>query len=270
MPTPAATKVRNRALSGRSGSGGVAVSAAPPATGCRAELSSDAAAGWAGRRSAQFGRSFSRWGLQAVPALLLPWRCAVPPACGGLCRPEVGVPSRPRASASLAMRGSARLRRAVPTGGRRSKPSPRFFFLGDARFRPPAAGCADRRSAVSKPSPRFFFLGDTRFRPPAAGCADRRSAFQAVPALLLPWRYAVPPACGGLCRPEVGAPSRPRASSPLAMRGSARLRRAVPTGGRRSKPSPHFCSGGVDGEALNERRQWQRTPFAARVTGGNV
>ena len=54
-------------------------------------------------------------------------------------------------------------------------------------------------------------------RPPAAGCADRRSAFQAVPALRGGWRYVVsavacceggwglrrPPACGGLCRPEV-------------------------------------------------------------------
>ena len=52
--------------------------------------------------------------------------------------------------------------RAVPTGGRRSKPSPRFLFFGDGSF----AACGRG--------------------------ADRRSAFQAVPALLLRWRCAVP------------------------------------------------------------------------------
>ena len=37
---------------------------------------------------------------------------------------------------------SARLRRAVPTGGRRSKPSPRFCSVSEARFRGPAGrGC---------------------------------------------------------------------------------------------------------------------------------
>ena len=162
-------------------------------------------AGCADRRSA----------FQAVPALLLGWLYAVPPTSGGLCRPEVGVPSRPRASSRLAVRRSAHLRRAVPTGGRRSKPSPRFFSVG----------C-------------------TPFRPPPADCADRRSAFQAVPALLLGRLYAVPPTSGGLCRPEVGVPSRPRASSRSAVRRSAHLRRAVPTGGRRSKPSPRLFAGG--------------------------
>ena len=128
-----------------------------------------------------------RSAFQAVPALLRRQRYAVPPACGARCRPEIGVPSRPRA---------------------------------------------------------FFAVGDTRFRPPAARGADRRSAFQAVPALLRGQRYAVPPACGARCRPEVGVPSRPRASSRSAVRGSARLRRAVPTGGRRSKPFPRFFAVG--------------------------
>ena len=81
-----------------------------------------------------------------------------PPAYGGLCRPEAGVPSRPRASRNSAIRASARLRRAVPAGGRRSKPSPRLFAAGHARS-------TGRRS---KPSPRFFAVGDARSR-----CASR-------------------------------------------------------------------------------------------------
>ena len=122
-------------------------------------------AGCAGRRPA----------FQAVPALQLSRRYAVPPAFGGLWRPEAGVPSRPRASTQSAIRSSPRLRRAVPAGGRRSKPSSRFNSVGD-----------------------------TQFPPPSAGCAGRRPAFQAVLALQLSRRYAVPPAFGGLCRPEAG------------------------------------------------------------------
>ena len=52
--------------------------------------------------------------------------------------------------------------------------------------------------------------------PPAAGCAGRRPAFQAVPAVF---------------RTEVHAETG-------RVRPAARLRRAVPAGGRRSKPSP--------------------------------
>ena len=57
---------------------------------------------------------------------------------------------------------SLRFRAAVPTGGRRSKPSPRFFSVGDVPF-------AALRAAVptggrrSKPSPRFFSVGDVPF-----------------------------------------------------------------------------------------------------------
>ena len=58
-------------------------------------------------------------------------------------------------------------------------------------------------------------------RPPAAGCAGRRPAFQAVPAV---FRTEVHAETGAI--PEVG------------VRPAARLRRAVPAGGRRSKPSP--------------------------------
>ena len=61
--------------------------------------------------------------------------------CGRRCRPEVGVPLPARHFRSLmhveteaiplfGVFPAARLRRAVPTGGRRSKPSPRFFSSG--------------------------------------------------------------------------------------------------------------------------------------------
>ena len=71
----------------------------------------------------------------------------------------------------------------VPTGGRRSKPSPRFLSVGGTPFR----------------------------SPPASGAGPHRENW-----------------------PAVGVPSRPRASSQSAVRRFARLRRAVPTGDRRS------------------------------------
>ena len=50
-----------------------------------------------------------------------------------------------------------------------------------------------------------------------------RPAFQAVPALLAPAAVRGSAASGRGCRPEVGVPSRPRASSRLAMRSFAAL-----------------------------------------------
>ena len=87
-----------------------------------------------------------------------------PRPCGPRCRPEAGVPSRPRASAQAAVRGFAALRAAVPAGGRRSKPSPRFCSSGSTRFRGPVGRGAGRRSA-DKPSPRFCSGGGSRCRP---------------------------------------------------------------------------------------------------------
>ena len=54
----------------------------------------------------------------------------------------------------------------------------------------------------SKPSPRFFAGGVTTSRQAARGGAGRRSAFHAVPALLRGWRYALSPRCAGRCRSE--------------------------------------------------------------------
>ena len=82
------------------------------------------------------------------------------------------------------------------------------------------------------------------FRGPASRGADRRSAFPAVPALFLRRRYAPSLRFAQRCRSE---DRRSLASAPpgkAGRRASARLRRAVPTGGRRSKPSPRFSSAG--------------------------
>ena len=187
---------------------GKAVATFGPAREINSTRSRPAPRGGAGRRPA----------FQAVPALLRQQLHALSPRCAGRCRPEVGVPSRPRDSSPSALRASAPLRGAVPAGGRRSKPSPRFFSLNSTRF------------------------------------AALRAA----------------------CRPEVGVPSRPRPSSPSALRAFAPLRGAVPTGGRRSKPSPRFFSlssmrfrpalrGGADRRSAFQARSRASSPSAIRA-----
>ena len=63
---------------------------------------------------------------------------------------------------------AAALRAAVPAGGRRSKPFPRFFLVSE-EFRGPAGRCAGRKPAQSSrwgfPAvPALFSIGDARFR----------------------------------------------------------------------------------------------------------
>ena len=222
--------------------------------------------------------------------------------CGPLCRPEAGVPSRPRASSQSGVRGfaalraaehtclstiwrsiymvvarslpfegvatavpcpqgvraergaiptvgvsaAAALRAAVPTGGRRSKPSPRFFSVGDAS--------RSRAAVVPLPSAGTCRDGShpddwgLRRRGPVGRCADQRSAFQAVPALLLGRRCAGFP--GPLCRPcPQGVRAETGAIPTVGVFAAAALGAAVPTGGRRSKPSPRFCSVGDAGRS---------------------
>ena len=126
--------------------------------------------------------------------------------------PEVGVPSGPRASSRAASASPAALRAAVPTGGRRSKRSPRFFASSVYAARGAPRRCADRRSAF----PAVPALLRER-RCVACGAArrgaDRRSAFQAVPAILREQRLRRPRRSAPRCRPEVGVPSGPRDSS---------------------------------------------------------
>ena len=126
------------------------------------------------------------------PAVRGPYRR--PPAAG--CRPEVGAPSRPRRRAGWRPAQLLReCRRGAP-----SQHACRAAVRGPCR-RPPAAGCADRRSALQavvaaggRPSCCEM---QARYAKPA--CVPRRCSGS------LP-----PPAFGGLCRPEAGAPSRPR------------------------------------------------------------
>ena len=190
----------------------------------------------------------------------------LPAACGGLCRPEVGVPLPARRSAP----GEA-------------EPSPRSGVLV---CRPPAAACADQRSAFpcprgAEPSPsQSGSLSAGRLRRPVP-TGGRRSP---LPRVALPrarnlgrWRVGqgfepaedefsrpkpnhpprsrgpcLPAACGGLCRPEVGVPLPARRSAPGEAEPSppqsgslsaGRLRRPVPTRGRRSRACASLCSG---------------------------
>ena len=131
-------------------------------------------------------------------------------AFGPLCRPEVGVPSRPRDSSLSAIRGFAPLRGAVPTGGRRSKPSPRFFAVGNTWFRPAMRGGADRRSA--------FQAVSAILRYQRRGFAPRYRGFRRESER----HYR--PRRGARCRPEVGVPLPVARESeqPLTARGAAR------------------------------------------------
>ena len=90
--------------------------------------------------------------------------------------------------------------RAMPAGGRRSKPSPRLFSLGDVRFRAPLGARCGPEVGVPWPACRSAGWGTCRdVRHPGTG------------------KYAVSPRCAGRCRCEhrrsqVGAPSRLSAS----------------------------------------------------------
>ena len=134
----------------------------------------------------------------------------------------------------------AGLRPAVPTGGRRS----------------PAAGAICTNGAVFA-LPRH--AGERcAARWPAASCADRRSAFPGGRGHLHEWRcLCLAASCGG------AAMRRPLACGQLCRAPSGELPR-----GRRSKPSPRFF--GVVAYCRARKKQWQRTPFAACVTGGKV
>ena len=160
-----------------------------------------------------------------------------PRAFGPLCRPEVGVPSRPRAFSRSAVRGS----------------------------RPCGPRCRPEVGVPSRP-PRFLLGRRYAVRGPAARGADRRSAFQAVPAPFLGRRYAVRGPAGRGADRRSAFQAVPRAFFSVSGTQFAALRAAVPTGGRRSKPSPRFLLG---------RRYAVRVPAAPsgprkRTTGSEL
>ena len=169
-------------------------------------------------------------------------------------RPDDGHLSSWKASTSPSRRWSSRWRRAgqafegvvrscrcSPGCGSRSRTSPAGVLKGGVRscrylFRLGAAdhsGC-DARGDVHCWRSRITIkycndLRGHRSGPPCRG-TDLEVGAPSRPRALLSQLDAVPPACGGRCRPEVGVPSRPRALPPAAMR---------------SKPSPRFYSVGV-------------------------
>ena len=131
------------------------------------------------------------------------------PACGGRCRPEVGVPSGPRDFARGGVLLSAQKTMAANSvrcrrdGRCQSRPHATMQSDAPARERRPLVGTAARSAANGTDleqwggpySNGYFSRGSGAgaghpagwryvVRPPAAGGADRRSAFQAVPAIL--------------------------------------------------------------------------------------
>ena len=124
----------------------------------------------------------------------------LPPACGGLCRPEVGVPLPARRSA---------------------------WWRG-----------AERRTTPA--------LEVVPCRPPTAGCADQRSAF---PCLRVALHGGVEPR--GEPPPHSGSFS------------AARLRRAVPTRGRRSRACASLRPVAWSREANHPRTRSPSLPPAA-------
>ena len=119
--------------------------------------------------------------------------------------PEVGVPVPAR---------YFRLLRSTPRG----EPVPEIGVRPDARLWravPAPTGRTGQRSGVPVPARYFRLLRST-----PRGEPSRR--LESVPT----------PAFGGLCRPEVGVPNRPRAFSRLATRGFAAL---VGLGGHRGR-----------------------------------
>ena len=161
---------------------------------------------------------------------------------GPRCRPEVGVPSRPRASTRAA--NVSAVSRWCPCSVPRCRPGGR---RSQARER--------RRFCSARPVCGFAAL-------PGRGAGRRITAFQAVPALLLGRRYAVSRPCraaaptggrrskpsprffavgGTVVRPatrgyaglKTGVPFPAAPSNPAAFRAPRPCRAAVPTGGRR-------------------------------------
>ena len=165
--------------------------------------------------------------------------------------PEVGVPSRPRALALLAA--------GVIGAG--------FALPRDAGRRPALqavpALLRGWRCAISRPAgPRCRSAGPHRENWPEVRRSKPSSRSCSVGSRRHWCRFRAP----ARCRSETGAPSRPRASSRLAMRDLAARRAAVPVcrpppgelaRGRRSKPSSRSCS-------VGSRHHWCRFRAPAR------
>ena len=186
------------------------------------------------------GRTGQRSAIQAVPAILRDWRYVVSTASGGRCRSETGAPAR--APRSSGVRGSRTCAPPCPPGyAPRKEP---FRRLGSTPPRPcgplcrpevgvplPAARESKRRHVASTASGGRCRseTGAPALAPRGSGVRGSRACAPPCPLGSAPRKEpsrrsgSTPPRpCGPLCRPPPGE---------LA-------------GGRRSKPSPRFCSVG--------------------------
>ena len=132
---------------------------------------------------------------------------SLPPAFGGLCRPEVGVPLPARRSARW-----GRCRDLHHRGTGKYALSPRCAGRCRSEDRRSLAALPGGVSAETCAIPE---LGSTPSRPAARGGAGRRPAF---PGRSTRWgrcrdvrhpgtgKYALSPRCAGRCRPEAGVP----------------------------------------------------------------
>ena len=169
------------------------------------------------------------------------------PRCAGRCRPEVGVPVPARRLCSISIAPLAPLRGAVPTRGRSSRACGSLVLNQDCAARPAARGGADRRSR-SRACASLVLNQHCAARPAARGGADQRSAFPCLCVACAQSGLRRSPRCAGRCRPEVGVPLPARRLCSIGIAPSARLRRAVPTGGRRSLAGASSCPWGVPAE----------------------
>ena len=154
------------------------------------------------------------------------YRCAVRWPEASACRPEVGVPSRPRASSRLGLlplapRSGARPRNAVLRGWRAGKGPP--------------------PGELAPTSGQFSRWGTCR-----------EGNYTATYRCAVRWPEA------SACRPEVGVPSRPRASSRLGYPLSRR------TAGR-NRAMPRCVE---DAQARGPHRENWRRPLASSAGGG--
>ena len=218
-----------------------------------------------------------------------------PRPCGPLCRPEVGVPSRPRASSRLAMGVSRRCRPLCRAplgglpGGRRSKASSRLFSVCGARHSRWQDGASSARVSRSRAMP----VGDRRSSRPGA-CS--RSVVRGTHAGRME-RHRRGFRAPARCRSETGAPGRARACSPSAVRGThagrmerhrrgfrapARCRSETGAPGR-ARACSRSVVRGTHGGGMERYRYWFRAPARCRsedrrswpcaaltVAGGNV
>ena len=142
--------------------------------------------------------------------------------------------------------------RAMPVGDRRSEPFPRFFSIGDVRFR-----CAVAQRCRPEAGGQFSRWGPAVARREGESGLrrPRRCAPLCRPEVGVPlparregeWASTPSAGCAPRCRSEVGVPLPARREASGVDAPSAALRAAMPTGGRRSLACAPLCRPEVGG-----------------------